>query len=60
MWLRLANPDEEEDPLIPRHTKVLYLKSLSLLIITMAYSPHEKKSREFARLFDDKLAAMNR
>lgn len=51
--------DDEEGPLIPRHTKVLYLKSLSLLIITMASSPHEIASRQFLLLLDRKLTAMN-
>ena len=51
--------DDEEGPLIPRHTKVLYLKSLSLLIITMASSSHEIASRQFLLLLDRKLTAMN-
>jgi hypothetical protein len=51
--------DNEEVPLIPRHSKVLYLKDLSLLIITMASSPHNTASRQFLRLLDRKLIAMN-
>jgi hypothetical protein len=34
----ITNDDDDDgDPLIPRHRKVLYLKSLSLLIITMRF-----------------------
>ena len=56
----VTNDDNrEEDPLIPRHKKVLYLKSLSLLILTMPSSPHEIASRQFVQLLDRKLIAMN-
>jgi hypothetical protein len=54
-----ANDYDEEDPLIPRHTKLLYLKSLSLLTITMLSSPHEIASRQFGLLLHRKLIAMN-
>jgi hypothetical protein len=54
-----ANNDEDEDPLIPRKSKVLYLKSLSFLIITMASLPHEIAALEFGLALDRKLMAMN-
>jgi hypothetical protein len=58
-YLLTRDDDDEEDPLIPRHSKVLYLKDLSLLIITMPSTPHGTASRLFGRLLDRKLVAMN-
>jgi hypothetical protein len=49
----------EEDPLILRHIKLLYLKSLSLLILTIARSPYEVASRQIVLLLDCKLIAIN-
>jgi hypothetical protein len=51
--------DNEEDPLIPRYRKVLYLKSLSFLFITIAPSPQEIAGRKFGQLLYRKLLAMN-
>jgi hypothetical protein len=49
----------EEDPLILRHIKLLYLKSLSLLILTIARSPYEVASRQIVLLLYCKLIAIN-
>jgi hypothetical protein len=57
--LLTKDDDDEEDFLIPRHSKVLYLKNLSLLVITMPSSPHQTASLLFYRLLDRKLQPMN-
>ena len=51
--------DDNYEPVLPRHGKILYLKDLQALFITMRSLPHERVSRMFAMLVDRKLVAMN-
>jgi hypothetical protein len=53
------NNDEDNEPRLPRHGKILYLKDLQALFITMPGTPHERASSMFARLVDRKIEAMN-
>jgi hypothetical protein len=51
--------DNDDEPLIPRKCKILYLENSQSLFVTMATSPHETASEVFARMIDRKLMAMN-
>ena len=53
------NNDEDNEPLLPRYGKILYLKDLQALSITMPGTLHEGASGLFARLVDRKIDAMN-
>lgn len=53
------NNDEDNEPLLPRYGKILYLKDLQALFITIPSTPHERASRIFGRLVDRKIEAMN-
>lgn len=53
------NNDEDNEPLLPRYGKILYLEDLQALFITMPSTPHERASSMFARLVDRKIEAMN-
>lgn len=56
----LPNDDYDDDEtLLPQHSKILYLKDLKALFITMAGVPHARASRMFGRLLDQKIMAMN-
>lgn len=55
----LVDDDEDNEPLLPRHCKILYLKNLQVLFITMPGLAHGEVSRLFGRLVDRKLEAMN-
>lgn len=52
--------DDDNEPLIPRKCKILYLENFQTLFVTMASSPHEIASEMFARMMDRKLMAMDR
>jgi hypothetical protein len=51
--------DEDSEPLLPPHGKILYLKDLQALFITMGGISHGQVSRLFGRLVEQKLKDMN-
>jgi hypothetical protein len=50
---------DDEELLIPRKSKALYLKESQILVVTMAGAPHEVASEHFERRLTLKLNAMN-
>ncbi|KIN07410.1 hypothetical protein OIDMADRAFT_47318 [Oidiodendron maius Zn] len=50
--------NDDDEPLLPGHGKILYLEDRQALFITMPGYPHERASRLFGRLIDRKLEAM--